>query len=47
MMFPSYVLDLVVVFSESDFLQSWFFPLVALAFVGTVPYILRALFTWR
>lgn len=39
MMFPVYVFDLVVAFSESAFLRSWFFPLVALAFIGTVPYI--------
>lgn len=47
MIFNRYLIDLVVSFADGDFLRLWFFPLIALAFIATVPYIFRSLFTWR
>lgn len=34
-------------FFQLDFLEYWFFPLMALALLATVPRILRSLFLWR
>ena len=45
--FLSAVFDLVVSFLDSSFLAFWFFPMIALAFVATVPAIIRALTMWR
>lgn len=47
MVFLTYVDDLLFCFVELDFMTLWFFPLVALAFLVTVPRIVRSLFEWR
>ena len=40
-------LDLLVSFLDLDFLNLWFFPLIALCFLATIPCIVRALTIWR
>ena len=45
--FLSSVFDLVVSFLDLPFLTFWFFPLIALAFLASVPGIIRVLTTWR
>lgn len=41
------VIQLLACFLSSPFLRLWYYPLIAMAFLATVPYVLRALFYWR
>lgn len=41
------ILNLLGVFCDGDFLSIWFFPLIAIAFLASLPGIIRALTTWR
>lgn len=47
MNFLTFIFKTVVEFLNVDFLKLWFFPFVALAFLATVPCIIRTLLTWR
>lgn len=47
MIFTKYLFDIIVSFVTSAFLRFWFYPLIALAFIATVPYIFRSFFSWR
>lgn len=40
-------LALVVSFLDLGFLNLWFFPMIALAFLCFVPVLIKSLFTWR
>lgn len=40
-------LDLVTSFLDLGFLNLWFFPMLALAFLAFFPTFIRSLFTWR
>lgn len=39
--------DLIACILDLDFLNLWLFPMIALAFVATVPAIVRYLISWR
>lgn len=39
--------DLLVIFLDNDFLQYWFYSVICLAFIATVPAIVRSLLSWR
>lgn len=41
------ILSLLGVFCDIDYLTLWFFPLIAIAFLVSIPGIIRALTTWR
>lgn len=47
MVFLTYVDDLLAAFCDLDFMKMWFFPLIAFAFLTTVPRIIRSFFEWR
>lgn len=41
------LIQLLAVFLSSPFLTAWFYPMIALAFLATVPFIFRSFFFWR
>lgn len=45
--FLNSIFDLLVVYLDLGFLTFWFFPMIALAFIATVPAIIRTITTWR
>lgn len=45
--FLNAIFDLLVSFLNVGFLNLWFFPMIALAFIASVPGIIRSLITWR
>lgn len=47
MNFLSSILYLLGVFCDIEFFKIWFFPLIAIAFLASVPGIIRVLTTWR
>lgn len=47
MILLQYVDDLLACFVSADYMKLWFFPLVAFAFLATVPRIIRSFFEWR
>lgn len=47
MIFITYVDDLLSAFLSLGYMKMWFFPLIAIAFLSTVPRIIRSLTEWR
>ena len=45
--FLTNIFDLLVSYLNLGFLNLWFFPMIALAFLASVPAIIRVLTTWR
>lgn len=46
-MIIEYIIPLLASFLTVDFMSYWFFPLLALAFLATVPAIIRKFTQWR
>lgn len=47
MNFLKFVLNITAAYLDVDFLSAWFFPLLAFAFLATVPAIIHSLISWR
>lgn len=43
----AYMIDLISAFLYLDYMEFWFFPLLALGFLSCVPVIVKRLFLWR
>lgn len=47
MNFLNFIINILERYLDVDFLEAWFFPFLALAFLATVPMIIYSLITWR